>query len=180
MADSTSKETKPPDPTVLAAITPAAPPVAGDEILPVEIEEEQGDRDIEDDDEKDVRKEELRLTKSYATDASAATGATGLTTTTTTAGVQAKKPWYKNLNPLRWRPPPPVPKERTPSREHKAGFWSQVTFQWMAPLMNVSVDYVACIFFPAFMYMSSDFDFDFDFDFFFFFFFFFFFERERV
>ncbi len=50
-----------------------------------------------------------------------------------------RKKWYKRLNPLRWGPTPPVPKERRVSREKDAGFFSLLTFQWMAPLMNVSV-----------------------------------------
>lgn len=48
-----------------------------------------------------------------------------------------KKKWYKRLNPLKRRPKPPVPQERTVSREYTAGFFSLVTFQWMAPLMTV-------------------------------------------
>jgi ATP-binding cassette, subfamily C (CFTR/MRP), member 1 len=50
-----------------------------------------------------------------------------------------KKKWYRRLNPLRWGPMPPVPKERQVSRETNAGFWSKLTFQWMAPLMRVSL-----------------------------------------
>ncbi|KAJ5650852.1 ABC transporter integral membrane type 1 [Penicillium longicatenatum] len=48
-----------------------------------------------------------------------------------------KKKWYKRLNPLRWQTPPPVPEERTPSKEYGASFLSVVYFQWMSPLMNV-------------------------------------------
>jgi len=33
---------------------------------------------------------------------------------------------------------PPYPTERTISHEFNAGFWSILTFQWMAPLMAVS------------------------------------------
>lgn len=67
----------------------------------------------------------------------------GTTTSTFTAEtkstVQAKekKPWYKNLNPLKWGKKPPVPKERIVSREYGASFLSMLTFQWMAPLMAV-------------------------------------------
>ena len=32
---------------------------------------------------------------------------------------------------------PPVPEERTASREKKAGLLSKLTFQWMSPLMTV-------------------------------------------
>ncbi|KAL8730032.1 MAG: hypothetical protein Q9166_004356 [cf. Caloplaca sp. 2 TL-2023] len=68
-----------------------------------------------------------------------------LTTTTTRSSVTAepreddpltKKPWYKSLNPFKSRIPPPVPKERIVSRECKAGLWSRLTWQWMAPLMH--------------------------------------------
>ena len=48
-----------------------------------------------------------------------------------------KKPWYKNLNPLKRRKKPPVPTERKISREYNAGFFSLLTFQWMNPLMTV-------------------------------------------
>ena len=76
--------------------------------------------------------EDLRKTKSTATDASALTAAAST--------VQPYKPqkWYRKLNPLRWGEIPPVPKERSVSREHSAGFMSRLTFQWMTPLMTVS------------------------------------------
>ncbi|KAF2454825.1 P-loop containing nucleoside triphosphate hydrolase protein [Lineolata rhizophorae] len=45
--------------------------------------------------------------------------------------------WRRRLNPLKRSVRPPVPEERTPSREYKAGFFSQLTFHWMAPLMTV-------------------------------------------
>ncbi|KAF2265600.1 hypothetical protein CC78DRAFT_181780 [Lojkania enalia] len=51
--------------------------------------------------------------------------------------VQKKKKWYKNVNPLKWRAQPPVPKTRQVSREYHAGFFSRITFQWMAPIMTV-------------------------------------------
>ena len=42
------------------------------------------------------------------------------------------------FNPIRriYRAPP-VPEERTASREKKAGLLSKLTFQWMSPLMTV-------------------------------------------
>lgn len=49
-----------------------------------------------------------------------------------------RKRWYKRLNPLRWEEPPPVPEERTVSKEYGAGFFSIISFQWMSPLMRVS------------------------------------------
>ncbi|KAL8810833.1 MAG: hypothetical protein Q9223_002066 [Gallowayella weberi] len=68
-----------------------------------------------------------------------------LTTTTTRSSTTVepkddepvtKKPWYKSLNPLKSRIPPPVPKERIISREYSAGLLSKFTWQWMAPLMH--------------------------------------------
>ncbi|KAI0012833.1 ATP-binding cassette transporter protein YOR1-like protein [Xylariaceae sp. FL0662B] len=82
-------------------------------------------------DEKRAEREELNRTQSYATDTSAA-----LHTTTRADIPIAKKPWYKTPNPLRWGPIPSVPQERQVSREYSAGFFSKMTFQWMAPLMN--------------------------------------------
>ncbi|KAL1588310.1 hypothetical protein WHR41_02807 [Cladosporium halotolerans] len=46
-----------------------------------------------------------------------------------------KQTWSERLNPLKSRYPPPVPKERIPSREWKAGFFSIMYFQWINPLM---------------------------------------------
>lgn len=51
---------------------------------------------------------------------------------------KAKESWVRRVNPLRWKGTPPIPEERTPSREHGASFFSTVTFQWMSPLMQVS------------------------------------------
>ena len=52
--------------------------------------------------------------------------------------VTKRKPWYrKGLNPLRWGSLPPIPKERSTSREYEASFLSRLTFQWMSPLMAV-------------------------------------------
>ncbi|KAL8916553.1 MAG: hypothetical protein Q9172_006254, partial [Xanthocarpia lactea] len=68
-----------------------------------------------------------------------------LTTTTTRSSITVgpredepltNKPWYKRLNPLKKRIPPPIPKERKVSREHNAGLFSKLTWQWMAPLMH--------------------------------------------
>ena len=50
---------------------------------------------------------------------------------------QRKRTWGEKLNPLKRKNPPPVPKERLPSREQKAGFFSTAYFQWMAPIMSV-------------------------------------------
>ncbi|KAI0866183.1 P-loop containing nucleoside triphosphate hydrolase protein [Xylaria cubensis] len=102
------------------------------------------DHDDHDDPEEEIRRreeslderaarDELKRTQSYATDTST------ITRTTTRASVPAKsnKPWYKTPNPLLWGSVPPVPKEKQESREASAGFFSKLTFQWMAPLMTV-------------------------------------------
>ena len=47
--------------------------------------------------------------------------------------------WYRKLNPLKLRRVRPIPAERTISREYGEGFWSMITFHWMAPLMAVSL-----------------------------------------
>ncbi|KAJ5430031.1 ABC transporter integral membrane type 1 [Penicillium cf. griseofulvum] len=48
-----------------------------------------------------------------------------------------KKKWYRRLNPVRMQKIPPIPAERSVSREHGASFFSVISFQWMAPLMKV-------------------------------------------
>ncbi|KAK0642289.1 ABC transporter C family member 10 [Lasiodiplodia hormozganensis] len=45
--------------------------------------------------------------------------------------------WLDRANPLKRSNKPPVPTERDVSREYGAGFFSLLTFQWMAPLMSV-------------------------------------------
>ncbi|KAL8938942.1 MAG: hypothetical protein Q9216_003628 [Gyalolechia sp. 2 TL-2023] len=69
-----------------------------------------------------------------------------LTTTTTRSSITVetrtderpvRKPWYKNLNPLKKRIPPPIPEERVVSREYHAPLFSLLTWQWMAPIMHV-------------------------------------------
>jgi ATP-binding cassette, subfamily C (CFTR/MRP), member 1 len=73
----------------------------------------------------------LEHSKSFATTTSVVSGVTESSTEV------KQKPWYKQLNPLRWGAPPPVPQTRQVSREYTAGFLSLMTFQWMAPLMTV-------------------------------------------
>ncbi|KAL0253270.1 ATP-binding cassette transporter yor1 [Diplodia seriata] len=46
-----------------------------------------------------------------------------------------REPWHRKLNPLNWGAMPPVPTERTVCPEHKAGFFSRLTFSWMTPIM---------------------------------------------
>ncbi|OCL11568.1 hypothetical protein AOQ84DRAFT_229156 [Glonium stellatum] len=48
-----------------------------------------------------------------------------------------RKKWYQRLNLLKRRKKPSVPEVRQVSREYHAGFFSLMTFQWMAPLMSI-------------------------------------------
>lgn len=89
------------------------------------------------DQEEDAPKEPLAATRSYATDASV---------TTSHAAIQHEsKPWYKKVNPMRWGGIPEIPKERIISKEYQAGFFSRLTFQWMNPLMTVSLPLHHCV-----------------------------------
>lgn len=67
------------------------------------------------------------------TTASEMTEATEVTTTASRA--PEKQPWHHRINPLRRGKAPPIPKERTISREYHANFFSLLTFQWVNPLM---------------------------------------------
>lgn len=80
------------------------------------------------------KRPELAITKSYATSNSAITR-----TESSVAQPPVRKPWYKNLNPGKWGDIPPVPETRQPSREYNASFFSLVYFQWIAPIMAVSL-----------------------------------------
>ena len=73
-----------------------------------------------------------------------ATSASGASATTTATTVPEKKPWYKTPNPMKWGAIPPIPTERRVSREATAGWFSLLTFQWMAPVMTVSALYPTC------------------------------------
>ncbi|KZF24766.1 P-loop containing nucleoside triphosphate hydrolase protein [Xylona heveae TC161] len=53
------------------------------------------------------------------------------------AAANPDKKWYKRINPLKRSSKPAVPQERIVSREHGAGFFSRLTFQWMSPIMAV-------------------------------------------
>lgn len=129
--ESFEKETKPADP--LAEVDATGNPEPASPLSPLSpVDPEDEIRRNEESEKQRSEREEIKRTQSYATDAS------GITRTTTRQSVNAnRKPWYKTPNPLRWGPIPPVPTERQVTREYKAGIFSKVTFQWMAPLMNV-------------------------------------------
>lgn len=80
----------------------------------------------------DENKHALARAKSYATTTSAVSRR---------EDVVERKPWYKKMNPLKWRAPPPVPETRAVSREYTAGFLSQLYFQWVSPIMSVRKKY---------------------------------------
>ncbi|KAI8633111.1 ATP-binding cassette transporter protein [Xylariaceae sp. FL1651] len=128
--ESVEKETKPADPLVETDAPlnsePSTPYVDQDD-------PEEEIRRREESLEERINRDELKRTQSYATDTSAITR----TTTRTSVPAASTKPWYKTPNPLLWGSVPPVPKEKQESREASAGFFSRLTFQWMAPLMNV-------------------------------------------
>ena len=85
-----------------------------------------------------VKLDEVNSLPHVSREVTTATNVTTWTTRSTQATPPSKpKKWYKRLNPLKRSAKPPVPKERTPSREYGASFVSLVTFQWMAPLMSL-------------------------------------------
>ncbi|GKT40843.1 multidrug resistance protein fer6 [Colletotrichum spaethianum] len=116
-----------PDPQA-AAVEPITPRDPEDATFAIDIDHADEKDEGFESDEKRVRPE-LKATKSHATDTSVAT-------TAATRRQPESKPWYKTPNPLKWGGIPPVPEEKIVSREYKAGFFSLLTFQWMAPLMS--------------------------------------------
>jgi ATP-binding cassette subfamily C (CFTR/MRP) protein 1 len=80
------------------------------------------------------KRRDFHRSKSYATNTSEVTR-----TESHVDESPKKKPWHKRLNPLKWGKIPPVPETRQVSREYNAPFLSLVYFQWMAPLMSVSL-----------------------------------------
>lgn len=138
MADPSEKELKAPD-GMAAAIEPINEERhdAPDGAFAKEVNEKDSGDEIEndlDDDEKssngDAKARGLEATRSYATDASAATQPV--------APTPEKKSFGDKINPLKWGSPPPIPEEREVSHEYQASFFSKLTFQWVAPLMQVS------------------------------------------
>ena len=126
---------------------------------PLAVDDEQGRRARESDEktERDERDTDFEKAESHESDAGFektktaaeakpigeplapyATSASGASAATTVPTVAAKKPWYKTPNPMKWGSIPPIPTERGVSREATAGWFSLLTFQWMAPVMTVS------------------------------------------
>lgn len=50
---------------------------------------------------------------------------------------EKKRSFMTKINPLK-RNPPPVPDKRGDSLEHKANWFSKLTFHWITPVMSVS------------------------------------------
>ncbi|RDL41304.1 p-loop containing nucleoside triphosphate hydrolase [Venustampulla echinocandica] len=137
------KASAPPDPAA-GVVENAAP--SGDHAVAIDNDEKgyvettadqdpsrlgKSDAGVADNEEK-ASEHAIQPTKSYATNTS------GVTRTDSHVDRPVEpKPWYKQLNPLRWGGIPPVPQQRTMSREYTAGFFSLVYFQWVAPLMVV-------------------------------------------
>lgn len=92
------------------------------------------DKEREAKDDEDGTRIEVHRMQSYATTASATTQATSHHPT---RDDDAKKPWHKNLNPLKWGEAPPVPEERETSKEYEASFFSKLFFSWQGSLMRV-------------------------------------------
>ncbi|KAL2760620.1 hypothetical protein ACRALDRAFT_2056656, partial [Sodiomyces alcalophilus JCM 7366] len=141
MADSADRESKAPDP-LPAAIQPNDPDERAGEPHVIQIDQEDetkhvgdGAKDSSEEEVKIEKFEQARDTALRATESQATQ--TSRVTSTRSRTVVEHKPWYKTPNPLRWGRIPPVPTERTVSREHTAGFFSLLVFQWMAPLMSV-------------------------------------------
>lgn len=140
MADP-EKELQAPDPQTAAAVSAPvetaplhAPPEEVEAKPKAEIESShEGDHGTSETDTVDAeeRRNALAATRSVATDASVNVEAL--------AARPTDRPWYKKLNPLRWGAIPPVPAERGISREYGASFLSHLTFNWMSPLMTVSI-----------------------------------------
>jgi hypothetical protein len=50
---------------------------------------------------------------------------------------QPARSWLLRINPIRSRRTFPIPEERAESPEHKAGFLSLLTFEWMTHIIFV-------------------------------------------
>ncbi|OBT70508.1 hypothetical protein VE03_00185 [Pseudogymnoascus sp. 23342-1-I1] len=140
-----------------ALIDPAAAVNSTSQNEPLAVEDEQDSRVRESDEktERDERYTDFEKAESRDSDAAFektksaaeikpigeplaqhATSASGASAATTVPTIATKKPWYKTPNPMKWGAIPPIPTEREVSREATAGWFSLLTFQWMAPVMT--------------------------------------------
>ena len=121
-------DVKPPDPQLESTLDTPEHRDVDEDVVPPQTEE------IRTEAEAGPRRADLALTQSHATDASATTQAT----TVLSRVDDTKKSKWSKLNPLRWGGIPALPATLESSPEHRAGFLSLLTFQWMTPLMTVS------------------------------------------
>ena len=126
--DENEKEWRLGDPQVAVESTKQYEPIKSDPVQPSE-------KDIEANVEKHSTRGELSRLQSGIS-AYSDLSSDGVDAKSTAS---AKKKWYQKANPLRWGTKPPVPETRTICPEYQAGFFSALTFQWMAPLMVVSM-----------------------------------------
>lgn len=138
MADNLDKDTKKtPDPLAAVATQISEPTPAVITLDSPLSEKSEGTDSHSQLDEKshidDAQENELTPTRTNATDASVGT--------TATAQPSQEKTWKQKINPLRWGAVPPIPQERIQSREYGASIFSKLFFNWMTPLMTVSLSY---------------------------------------
>lgn len=133
-----SRELKAPEDGLVAAVTADDD---GSAPLDESAAEKQQIRKVDDDRHVEVtRGNGLAKTKSYATETSVSTA--------TEAEAQGPRTWRGWVNPLRWGRIPEVPRERIVSMEYRASFLSRMTFEWMTPLMTVSLSVVLSTLLP--------------------------------
>ncbi|KAK0755687.1 hypothetical protein N5P37_011766 [Trichoderma harzianum] len=101
----------------------------------IQSEESEAERDVHRDANNDNQREEIEPKDNVLQLPAATTHDADTTLDTTLTHEREPTPWYKRANPLLWNIPP-IPKERTVSREHQASFFSKVSFAWMTPLMT--------------------------------------------
>lgn len=99
--------------------------------------EESSDSQDDEEKEKNIVRPAVERTRSNWTTTTGTSAATSIAEQESPADPPRKRTWGEIINPLKRKNLPPVPKERLPSREYKASFFSMLTFQWMAPLMSV-------------------------------------------
>lgn len=126
MAESTGHEGKYPPPDPEAA---ALEPVTAEPMPASKSKSEPSSADLEKSVSLDVTRVATQTT---------VTSALTMESESQSSGSKTDKPWYKRLNPMKNKKIP-VPNERVVSKEYGASFLSLLTFQWMAPIMKVSL-----------------------------------------
>lgn len=98
--------------------------------------------DAKDMEEGKTRRDHMERSTSSWTESSA--GSSAADAASHKSVIVERKKWSEKINPLKKKHAPPIPNEQGPSPEYTANFWSLLTFQWMAPLMNVCVIRLDC------------------------------------